>query len=742
MLCLLISFHTKFTSPVNFIAPYCENTTYNPNSATGSIYRTNLNFMLDTLSSNASRTDTNGFYNFSTGNDPSNTVYGLFLCRGDLSADVCKGCVASASTRVLQECPNQKAAIVWYEECLLRFSDQTIFSKVDSTAGALMFDVQNVTGPGWYTFTRVDLYNAAYQAVGDASGKKFAVRENNLTTFQRLYTLTQCTPDLSADDCESCLSEAIGRLPTCCTIRVGGRVFLPSCNIRYELYRFYNSASPAPPPLSNLHSFTGVPPPSSTKVSVVENLLIPGFPNLPENVNSKSLVLMSFSSACCFHQSTPPFVEVPSIVSNSIPLHWSQSPYFLCLIAEKKQNLAIIALISLQSLPGSLKQDMAYAGRAIVMAFRIFLKRRSGKRYAAMAQQGATDGVAEILTAESLQYSLTEIQIATNNFSVDNKIGEGGFGRVYKGVLANGQEVAVKRLSRSSGQGAEEFKNEIVVVAKLQHRNLVRLLGFCLEGEEKILIYEFVPNRSLDYFLFDSEKKRSLNWSKRYKIIGGIARGLLYLHEDSRLRIIHRDLKASNILLDGNMSPKIADFGMAKICGVDQSVGNTNRIAGTFGYMAPEYTRCGQFSVKSDVFSFGVVILEIITGKKNSSFYVSEDSEGLLSYAWKHWRSGDPLALLDSSIGDSYIKNEVIQCVQVGLVCVEEDVSKRPTMASVVQMLNNSSVTLPTPHRPAVFRSHGSESRVDELNVDRSNSERISAPSSVNGASITEPYPR
>nr|XP_027062933.1 putative receptor-like protein kinase At4g00960 [Coffea arabica] len=671
MLCLLISFHTKFTSPVNFLSSYCVNTTYNPNSTTGSIYRTNLYSVLFALSSNASRTDTGGFYNISTGNDPSNTVYGLFLCRGDVSTDVCKECVASATTRVFQECLNRKAAIVWYDECLLRFSNETIFSKVDSTAGVFLYSVQNVTGPGWYAFTRVlvDLYNTAYQAANDTRGKKFAFQEGNLTTFQRLYTLTQCTPDLSADDCGSCLSEAIGWLPTCCTIRVGGRVFLPSCNIRYELYRFYNSASPAPPPLSNLHSFTGAPPPSSTK-GKGRRPLRGAFPI-------------------------------------AVPL-------------------------------------MGVAFVLFIMTL-VFLKRRSGKRHAAMAQQGATDGVAEILTAESLQYSLTEIQIATNNFSVDNKIGEGGFGRVYKGVLANGQEVAVKRLSRSSGQGAEEFKNEIVVVAKLQHRNLVRLLGFCLEGEEKILIYEFVPNRSLDYFLFDSkdsEKKRSLNWSRRYKIIGGIARGLLYLHEDSRLRIVHRDLKASNILLDGNMSPKIADFGTAKICGVDQSVGNTNRIAGTFGYMAPEYTRCGQFSVKSDVFSFGVVILEIITGKKNSSFYVSEDSEGLLSYAWKHWRSGDPLALLDSSIGDSYLKNEVIQCVQVGLVCVEEEVSKRLTVASVVQMLNNSSVTLPTPHCPAVFRRHGSEGRVEELEVDQSNTERISAPSYVNEASITEPYPR
>ncbi|XP_027171838.1 putative cysteine-rich receptor-like protein kinase 9 [Coffea eugenioides] len=173
MLCLL-SFHTRLTSPVTFLGYYCVNTTYNPNSATGSIYRTNLNFVLDTLSSNASRTDTNGFYNFSTGNDPSNKVYGLFLCRGDVSADVCKGCVASATTRVFQECPNQTAAIVWYDECLLRFSDQTIFSKVDSRVAVAMYNTQNVTESNWYNFVLLLgnlLYNAADQAANQTWGK-------------------------------------------------------------------------------------------------------------------------------------------------------------------------------------------------------------------------------------------------------------------------------------------------------------------------------------------------------------------------------------------------------------------------------------------------------------------------------------------------------------------------------------------------------------------------------------------
>ncbi|CAN6921684.1 unnamed protein product, partial [Brassica oleracea] len=184
-----------------------------------------------------------------------------------------------------------------------------------------------------------------------------------------------------------------------------------------------------------------------------------------------------------------------------------------------------------------------------------------------------------ISNVRSLQFDFKVIEVATDRFG--NKLGQGGFGEVFKGTLPNGTEVAVKRLSKTSAQGAQEFKNEVVVVAKLQHRNLVKLHGFCLEGEEKILVYEFVPNKSLDYFLFDPTKQGQLDWTQRYNIIGGITRGILYLHHDSRLTIIHRDLKASNILLDADMNPKIADFGMARIFGMDQTGDNTNRIVGT-----------------------------------------------------------------------------------------------------------------------------------------------------------------
>ncbi|KAK2644251.1 hypothetical protein Ddye_019446 [Dipteronia dyeriana] len=178
-------------------------------------------------------------------------------------------------------------------------------------------------------------------------------------------------------------------------------------------------------------------------------------------------------------------------------------------------------------------------------------------------------------------FSFEKLTTATDNFNSANKLGQGGFGPVYKGVLEDGQEIAVKRLSKASGQGLQEFMNEVMVISKLQHRNLVRLFGCCVEGEEKMLIYECMPNKSLDAFLFDVDKRKLLDWGKRFNIIEGISRGLLYLHRDSRLRIIHRDLKASNILLDEELNPKISDFGMARIFGGDQDHAKTIRIVGT-----------------------------------------------------------------------------------------------------------------------------------------------------------------
>lgn len=311
----------------------------------------------------------------------------------------------------------------------------------------------------------------------------------------------------------------------------------------------------------------------------------------------------------------------------------------------------------------------------------------------------------EIPQPDSLQYDLESIRVATNNFSDANKLGQGGFGFVYKGTLSNGQEIAVKRLAKNSGQGDLQFKNEVVLMAKLQHRNLVRLLGFCLEGEERLLIYEFVSKRSLDLFIFDEIRREQLDWRKRYNIIEGISRGLLYLHEDSRHRIIHRDLKASNILVDAEMNAKISDFGIARLFTADQTQGDTSKVVGTYGYMSPEYLKHGNFSVKSDVFSFGVVLLEIVSGRKNSCFTNGETTEDLLSYAWRNWREGTALNIVDPLLL-AVSQYEIMRCIHVALSCVQENVSERPTMATVIVSLASYTLTLPVPSQPGFHHNN------------------------------------
>ncbi|XP_034933053.2 cysteine-rich receptor-like protein kinase 34 [Populus alba] len=349
----------------------------------------------------------------------------------------------------------------------------------------------------------------------------------------------------------------------------------------------------------------------------------------------------------------------------------------------------------------------------------------------------------EISITKCWEFKFATIKLATNDFSDDNKLGQGGFGAVYKGILADGQAIAVKRLSSNSGQGEVEFKNEVRLLAKLDHRNLVRLLGFCLEGTEKLLIYEFVPNSSLDQFIHDPNKRFILDWEKRYKIIEGIARGILYLHQDSQLRIIHRDLKPSNILLDGNMNAKISDFGMAKLMKTDQTHDAASRIAGTFGYIAPEYARKRQFSVKSDVFSFGVLVLEIVSGQK-PSFQDGDDIEHLTSHAWRRWREGTALDLIDPILRNDSAA-AMMRCIHIGLLCVQENVADRPTMAAVVLMLSNSSFTLQIPSKPAFFISRRTDQPASSLisyTSRMTQSQLKTVPPSKNEISITELDPR
>ncbi|XP_019156043.1 PREDICTED: G-type lectin S-receptor-like serine/threonine-protein kinase At1g67520 isoform X2 [Ipomoea nil] len=301
-------------------------------------------------------------------------------------------------------------------------------------------------------------------------------------------------------------------------------------------------------------------------------------------------------------------------------------------------------------------------------------------------------------------FSYEWIVDTTNNFSLNCKLGQGGFGAVYKGITPEGQEVAIKQLSEKSKQGIVEFKNEVVLIAKLQHTNLVKLLGFCIHKDQKMLIYEFMPNKSLDFYLFDPNPIGYLSWKRRLNIIEGTAQGLLYLHKYSRVRIIHRDMKVSNILLDENMNPKISDFGIAKILKQNVTEANTMRLVGTFGYMAPEYVLHGVFSMKSDVYSFGVLLLEIVSGKKNNGFRSEDGPLNLVEHAWELWNKDAVLQLVDPSlISNNLCGNEeqLRRCINVGLICVEDSAVDRPPMDDVVSMLTNENLALPKPKKPA-----------------------------------------
>ncbi|KAL1296181.1 hypothetical protein AAHE18_19G264900 [Arachis hypogaea] len=542
LLCLLLTLISHTTAQPSFLYHFCMNDkgNYTENSA----YHTNLNTLLSTLSSN---TEVDyGFYNFSQGQG-SDKVNAIGMCRGDVKPESCRSCLNDSRVLLMHRCPNQKEAIGWYDNCMLRYSNRSIFDTMEPDPTYLLWVGINATDTNQF----------------------IQVLRNLLESLRTNASSADTSP--------------------------------PS-----------PSKESPPPPVTNTNA-------TSTK----------------GKSNSTGIVIA---------------VVVPIFV-------------------------VLVLLISVC----------------------IFIRARKRKR--SFHNHNDTEVNNEIEPIESLQFNFDTIRTATNNFSEENKLGRGGFGPVYKGKLSNGREIAVKRLSMNSGQGDTEFKNEVLLVAKLQHRNLVRLLGFCLERKERLLVYEFVPNKSLDYFIFDPIKRAHLDWEKRYKIIGGIAKGLLYLHEDSRLRIIHRDLKASNILLDEEMNPKISDFGMARLFLVDQTQGNTNRVVGTYGYMAPEYIMQGQFSVKSDVFSFGVMVLEIVSGQKNSGFHKGEDVEDLISFAWKNWRDGTASNIIDHTMNNGS-RNEILRCIHIGLLCVQENLADRPNMASIVLMLNSHSLTLPVPSKP------------------------------------------
>ncbi|XP_074270070.1 cysteine-rich receptor-like protein kinase 15 [Silene latifolia] len=629
---------TITTAQPGFISRVCQDTF--GNYTTNSTFQTNLNTLFNEITSDT-KIDY-GFYNISVGED-LDIVNGIALCRPDISVDQCHQCLQQASEELVAQCPKQKDAIGWYDQCMMRYSDRYIFHKME--LGPWYHEQDPVVNADDNDKARFNhtattlLANLQIKAASGDSRRKYGAGTANVSNSLTVYALVQCTPDLDYFDCYNCIDNAIAFV-LANLYGQQGRVFYTSCNIRFENYNFCDASNSI-----MLNNSTTSPPPPA--------LVLPS-PSTTQSIKGKK---------------------------------------------SKKSKLLIIILVPAVT---SILLLFAFLGCYVV-------RRRVKAR-----KQSLGDEI--IRNPEALQMDFDTIRVATGNFSLSNKLGQGGFGIVYKGRLSNGQEIAVKRLSKKAASGEEEFRNEAVLIAKLRHRNLVKFLGFCLERDEKLLIYELLPNKSLDFFLFDPIKRSLLDWQTRHKIIGGIARGLLYLHEDSRLLVIHRDLKAGNILLDDEMNPKITDFGMARLFGADQSRADASQICGTFGYMPPEYLQKRQFSNKTDVYSFGVLILEIITGLRIGGYYNSETGENLLSLVWRNWLEDTALDIVDPSMS-GVDTTEVKRCINIGLLCVQENITHRPIMSSIILLLNSQYTNSPPiPSRPAFLLYHNPASPIASWN--------------------------
>ncbi|XP_051128304.1 cold-responsive protein kinase 1 [Andrographis paniculata] len=331
-------------------------------------------------------------------------------------------------------------------------------------------------------------------------------------------------------------------------------------------------------------------------------------------------------------------------------------------------------------------------------------------------------------------YTYKELKIATDDFSPGNKVGEGGFGSVYKGKLKSGEMVAIKVLSPESRQGLREFLTELQVISDIEHENLVKLYGCCVEENQRILVYKYLENNSLAQTLLGSGRSNIyFDWRTRAKICIGVARGLAYLHEEVRPYIVHRDIKASNILLDRHLSPKISDFGLAKLIPPNMTHVST-RVAGTIGYLAPEYAVRGQLTRRADVYSFGVLLIEIVTGRCNNNSRLPIDEQYLLERTWHMYERNELVVLVDESLNGDFDAEQACKFLKIGLLCTQDAPKLRPSMSMVVRMLrgekivDEDAITKPgliSDFMELKIRSSNAKAKLPEVNYNSSGSDNL-----------------
>ncbi|KAL4567715.1 hypothetical protein LXL04_023307 [Taraxacum kok-saghyz] len=485
----------------------------------------------------------------------------------------------------------------------------------------------------------------------------------------RVYGLGECYGDLSAEDCILCYVDARTVLPQC--IPYGGQIFLDGCFMRIENYSFYEEYSGPDDTVfcGNTTRYGGA------SLDPVRQAVSDAARDAPSNKDY-------------FSQTVGTANESTYVLADC----WETLNETSCTKCLEMASASI-----LQCLPWS-------EGR--VLHTGCFMRENNSYCGGCFFRCSDDTKLLMMVNNSSLNFTYSTIEKATGSFDEANKLGQGGFGTVYKGVLPDGREIAAKRLFFNQRHRAGGFYHEVNIISSVDHKNLVKLVGFSCLGPESILVYEYLSNKSLNHFIFDSVRGKELNWGKRFDIIMGIAEGLTYLHENSKTRIIHRDIKAANILLDSRLCAKIADFGLARSFQEDKNHISTG-IAGTLGYMAPEYVLNGKLTEKMDVYSFGVLLLEVVTGIPNRGIQSqsSDETPSLLSITWRHFQQGtvdelfDPNLMLNDDTSSS-MKKEIRSVIHIGLLCTQEVPSLRPTMSMTLQMLSKNIEPLPSPSNP------------------------------------------
>ncbi|XP_073003795.1 cysteine-rich receptor-like protein kinase 2 [Typha latifolia] len=569
-------------------------------------------------------------------------------------------------------------------------------------------------------------------------------------TSNPVFGLGQCFNYLSSINCQLCYAESRVKLPHCLP-KLDSRIYLDGCFLRYADHDMFDDATDgsdtsvcenSTAPTSNTTRFGDI------ATELLSNLTSTTYGNKDYYQVGSALILSSgltvYGMAQCWRSLNETgcrdcLKSAKYSVVKCLPaadgkalnagcfVRYSTDPFYLSPASGTDGSSGrrhwIIALA------------LTIAVLALIASSIIWWKMRSRTD----STKGLDDSneIIRTISASHLSFRYEDLTKATDNFNQINKIGQGGYGSVYKGVLPDGREIAVKRLFIHTRQWIDQFFNEVNLVSRVQHKNLVKLLGCSVEGPESLVVYEYLCNTSLDNFLFDAFKKNSLGWERRFEIIVGTAEGLSYLHTASEVRIIHRDIKASNILLDERFKPKIGDFGLARYFMEDQSHLSTG-LAGTFGYMAPEYIVHGQLTEKADIYSYGILVIEIITGRKNhNSVASSAEGQSLISVVWQHFNSNALIELLDPCLREQCSEEQALNVFHVGLLCVQASPNLRPPMWKVVEMLNNKSKELPRPTQPPFINVKGSSDRRDSSETSSLLTLSSKSPFSVNQLSVS-----